>query len=555
MRSAWGAWCLFFGVVFAGEATSQSRRSTGFRSLESHHFPCRSCLAQAATHSATGWQRRGHPRPSELVYSLTHFEMIPFVLDREAREPIRLIVGVEGPEATHLSLDTAQLPFIEDEVVFLEDDGFPPDAIAEDGRYTALLRVDPEALGAGSPDFLSVPLRQVEFEVHNSFGIDRPVIEDVGYSYGVVDGQRDVEIHELGDQIYRSERVANLVHPELLTGHYPTHGLDLEALGQAFSRHFPDRFDWLVAVHLYNARGQPSADHRAVRNGVAGIGLSLFDESASYGSDGVLRSVVELYYKSAEDLTHNLFHTWGVYGWEELGLTPLISSPGHWGALAAAEESTVFQSPPTFQRIEPRDGGGFCAPFGAGPVLSLEHYLMGRLPLEAVDTYAYLREAQFSGIGCGGYFMRGSGVGQLSPERIEEVLGRRDPPYPDVAQYHAAVVAVSDRVLETVEFDYLERVFAAHAREFSQRFEGRARVRYELKAPENLLIREWVLEPDTVAVSVSGPPGTLVLQSSDDLVQWRDWVRPAPTGEVVFRLPRNELGETSFFRAVGPPKP
>ena len=102
--------------------------------------------------------------------------------------------------------------------------------------------------------------------------------------------------------------------------------LNLAAITNAFYQHFTDDYDVISVVSQVNQLPGYGGFHRAVRNDILGIGLPFFDNSAVYGSSGVLQGV-EFYPHSLWALNatmlHETGHQWGEYSqvWDPLGPT------------------------------------------------------------------------------------------------------------------------------------------------------------------------------------------------------------------------------------------
>ena len=133
-------------------------------------------------------------------------------------------------------------------------------------------------------------------------------------------------VERIDDSMQYASHVVNLVIPDFGDARLTTdnYGFALNDVTRQFYEHFEDTYDSIAVVaadnHLVSDYG---AFHRNVRNGISGLGdLSVFDNSAAYGSSGALRSV-ELYLDG--ELTrvgtshHEIGHQWGDYwDWSEI---------------------------------------------------------------------------------------------------------------------------------------------------------------------------------------------------------------------------------------------
>ena len=112
---------------------------------------------------------------------------------------------------------------------------------------------------------------------------------------------------------------------------------DLRTLATTFYQHFADAYETLAVVTQSRELTNPFGFHRNVRNGVAGIGLELFDDAAQYGSASVLQAV-EVFpspqWAENSTMLHQQAHQWGEYtgAWAAVGIVrrgdaPAIHTP------------------------------------------------------------------------------------------------------------------------------------------------------------------------------------------------------------------------------------
>ena len=88
-------------------------------------------------------------------------------------------------------------------------------------------------------------------------------------------------------------------------------------IARLFYEHFDDAYETLVFVSQVNHIGGITAYHGLARNPIAGIGMSIFDDSARWGSRGVLRGY-EGYgggepWATWPQVLHEQGHQWGDY--------------------------------------------------------------------------------------------------------------------------------------------------------------------------------------------------------------------------------------------------
>ena len=100
---------------------------------------------------------------------------------------------------------------------------------------------------------------------------------------------------------------------------------DLESVAQTFYEHFADDYDVLAVVSQHTEFTDGFGFHRVVRNPVTGLGLPIADDSAAYGSNGVLQAV-EGYppggFASNRTMLHETAHQWSEYSgvWDAVTL-------------------------------------------------------------------------------------------------------------------------------------------------------------------------------------------------------------------------------------------
>jgi len=446
---------------------------------------------------------------------LSKFELQPFVFVSNQLSTARIVMGTTNRQVTQISLVATQIvDWFSNETVILRDDGIPPDGQSNDGLFTGTLRL----ARPPSQPFTGRIIRSLPFSLSLAGGASTNVTEDVAYAFGVIDKLRDHTVTQVASNVYRTRRVVNIVDSQLLSGVYPNVGGSLANAAKAFYKYFPDEFDWLVFFHLYNGRSAPAGSSSGVKNAVQGIGLSLFNSTAAYGSAGRLRSIIQLYFKHTGPMSHEIFHTWGVFGFQAFGMVSSVGGGTHWGALASGTNSTVFGFPPTLSSLTQNAGGNYCGPFGSGRVLPLELYLMGLAPASDIGTYQYVSNSVFAGFNCGGYEFTGTGIGVLDGPKIISTFGPRVPAYPDQNSFRAAVLVLSDRPLVAAEWDYVSRNFEDHAGKFVNDYDGHAQISYLLdtkieSATNNPSLNQFV-------GTFTGPPGRYAILASSNLSAW-----------------------------------
>ena len=131
-----------------------------------------------------------------------------------------------------------------------------------------------------------------------------------------------------------ASHVVNLVIPDFGNGRLSAgdFGYDLAGAAKQFYRHFKDEYDSIAFVSRQLQLVPYGAFHRNVRNPIVGLGdLRVFDNSGSYGSASVLRSVE--FYPSARfaltsTSTHQIGHQWVDY-WDWSAVSGNVERAGH----------------------------------------------------------------------------------------------------------------------------------------------------------------------------------------------------------------------------------
>ena len=133
-------------------------------------------------------------------------------------------------------------------------------------------------------------------------------------------------VTNINDTVQYSSNVVNMWIPGF--GDSRVNGgdrhLDLAAVTNKFYEHFADEYEIIAVLSQTNQMTNYGGFHRPVRNDITGIGLSLFDDTATYGSAGVLRAV-QFYppglWPLKSTVLHEIGHQWGEFSkvWEPLG--------------------------------------------------------------------------------------------------------------------------------------------------------------------------------------------------------------------------------------------
>jgi hypothetical protein len=296
---------------------------------------------------------------------------------------------------------------------------------------------------------------------HNFIGFARmlgassEVLGSYNIFINVVDGSVPaVPVRQLGAGVRATTRVVNFHRSGTPSG-------DLRPIVQQFYTHFPDDFDFVQVVFtlpIYFANRY----HFAVRNDVAGIGLSIFDNSSQYGSAGRLLGLnvfpIDNYFDTGEAaFSHELGHQWVNFS----KLQSLQPGP-HWPPSTMARGIMGFNIPGSnvggeFNwNIEPLTATTARTTAGTSTheFSDFDLYLMGFLPAPQVQPGTVLL-----GTPCANCIVSSTTV------TIGDLIAAQGPRIPDSSvaprSFRLATIVVSrDRVLNDDEMALLE-YFAA----------------------------------------------------------------------------------------------
>jgi hypothetical protein len=272
------------------------------------------------------------------------------------------------------------------------------------------------------------------------------------------------EIVRLSDTVQYASHVVNLVVPQfgdsrIIRG---PKDQDQARVARRFYEDFADDYDALAfvaqAVHLDTFL----AFHRNVKNDVTGIGLSLFDDSASYGSTGRLRSVETFngpWLATNAVSSHEIEHQWGHYfDWDRLGVTRTDEqATAHAPLLSAGETFLGLALEPT-RRVRQVAEEVWSVERTASPARQhpLELYAMGLVPAEQVpEVRVFEGQEQLAVHGT----EPAPGTPVTGPARrftVNDLLalhGSRSGPVPTVWR-RATIVVSRDQLISPEEMSY-----------------------------------------------------------------------------------------------------
>lgn len=315
--------------------------------------------------------------PRAAGVSAVYRQTTPMVLDYSRPEDVVLEVMVEGePTAVMLMLQSSGTE------VPMRDDGTMGDKVAGDGLYTVIVG-ERDILYNFTPD-----------DVHRNFiGYVRPYVgkERVGqwniFFDILTDDVPPAQIRRVSDDIQCTKHLVNIVFPQFFDDFLRS------AVCRRFYEEFDDDYDFINLI--YEISYFQNRFHANIRNDVTGIGMTVFDGSASYGSDGRLMGITVfpipgLFDGAGPSYQHELGHQWI----NRLPVPPLDYAIPHWPLSDLASGIMGWGTGPGGQGLHFNfdlvpDNGDFQLVYNGGPkeFKDLDLYLMGLIGPDAVGEH------------------------------------------------------------------------------------------------------------------------------------------------------------------------
>jgi hypothetical protein len=269
----------------------------------------------------------------------------------------------------------------------------------------------------------------------------------------------------LSDSVQYSGNVVNIVLPTFADGYLADeHGFNVVAAARRFYESFEDSYDGLAFVTQETFLPSYGGWHRNVRNAVGGIGLSVFDGSAVYGSRTGRLQGVEVFPGSLitthQGSSHEIAHQWAAYiDWTKLtGLTRAGWQPEGHDPLWAQGETLIGAVLSTTRRVVAA-GGGWQVDVTPGPAHyhPFTLYAMGLLGKDDVPPVTLFDDqGQFGAAGViaplPGTVLRGT-TQSATIYNVIGMLGERTGPVPSTWS-RATIVVSRDSLISPREMDY-----------------------------------------------------------------------------------------------------
>ena len=269
----------------------------------------------------------------------------------------------------------------------------------------------------------------------------------------------------INDQVQYTSNVVNLIVPGFGDGRVQggESAFELSAATKAFYQHFADAYD-VIAIQPNNVTiADYGAFHQNVLNDVSGLNLTAFNQTAEYGSAGMLRGV-ELYTgtRSAryEDANHEMAHQWGSrFDWTRIanitraGHQPTAHSP-LWTGGETLIGAVLFDD----RRVRAvADGYDIERTTAPARYHAVEMYAMGKLePSQVQDFDVFSDQGQFSADTSSSPVVGTRVKGDAQRVSIYDVIrihGNRAGPSPSTWR-RALVVVSRDQLVSQREMDY-----------------------------------------------------------------------------------------------------
>lgn len=281
-------------------------------------------------------------------------------------------------------------------------------------------------------------------------------------------------VEQLDSNVFRTDNVVHVI--QAYDGTFPDYTYSRQETAQIYYSHFPDNRDFLFMNAPINDGGGNGV-YWGVRNDAEGFGISYFDLSSVFGSNGVLQGVVQIKGAAVNFglITHELLHRWANRMPASTDLAPNPTFPFHWqqiqrpaSGFGAGGQNGVFENLQStkdgrYATWTPLDLDGYPVTF-ENKYSDLELYIMGLVGpedvAEPINTLVdpVVDRVEFTGLGNVTIYYQASGIRGLTMQEIVDAAGPRVPAV-GVAQHHFrfGMIVVHDRQLTATElawFDY-----------------------------------------------------------------------------------------------------
>jgi hypothetical protein len=245
-----------------------------------------------------------------------------------------------------------------------------------------------------------------------------------------------VTIHSVTADIQRTDHLVN-IHWPTLADKFDDIFAHVGDITKAFYAHFDDVYDW---IHVITEANHPTDRFGyCTRNTVSGIGLTNFDQNATYGSAGRLTGMVMFPYPTGYDgISPTTFHEIGHRWMVQLSFAPFTAGIPHWPisdlatdimgySLLAMNEGGQFS-----YTITPLPGGDYQLTPNSNPKVfsDLAQYLMGMRSAATVGSH-FVFDDQTQALPIGG--AAGTLHGPVTNVSASDVVAHFGPRSPDAS--------------------------------------------------------------------------------------------------------------------------
>lgn len=394
--------------------------------------------------------------PARAVPDISRMWFTPQVVPQTYTEPVRFEATVtEHPASVVFEYNSV------DRVMY--DDGTHGDLLAGDGTWTTLFQAN-EILGKLTPAWVYRPF----------IGYCKP---SGGGRYNIFAEiwTPDIGLVSVESLATNAQQTDYLVNFTATTSQLMT--FEAAYWAKRFYVLYGDKFDFLQFLNVEGKRG--NRGHFGVRNDVQGIGLSLFDNTATYGSAGRLKGCTVFPMSSFFDcgetaFTHETGHQWINF----LSGTPFASGIPHWAKGDVAINMMGFSMAggvggTYYYTFTPNGQGGFTVgsgnPTNNQVFNSMELYLIGLVPPAEAGAFFVLNNQNLDLTV--GLTLRPSDITMVT---VGDVIAARGPRVPASANaqktFRCATVVLSEQLLDAHALSFYDW--------FARRGEAKQRLSY-----------------------------------------------------------------------------
>lgn len=382
-----------------------------------------------------------------------NYRFAPMVVDQALTTNVVLEVKVNGsPTEVKLMLDSTGTE------VVLNDNGSGGDATANDGIYTVTIGVanvlqnfTPDDVNRNFVGYLRIYQGTVQMGQYNLF-ID------------ILDNNiPSVNINVVSANVQYTEHLVNIVDSTFFSN------FQLAPLIQDFYTYFDDVYDFINVI--YEIPHFENRYHFVIRNDVQHIGLSLSNNTSTYGSSGQLLGctvfpIPTMFDGASPDYQHELGHQWINF----LPVPPLNYAIPHWplsdlasGIMGWAHSPNTAGLIFNFDLVPTGSDFTLVANYDSKVYTDLSLYLMGLAsPSEVNDHFVFDNQNQNPTAG-------GLLLGPVTNVTINDIISQLGPRIPNSTnaqkKFRVATIIVSKDGLLSADAMRLYDYFSARAEE------------------------------------------------------------------------------------------